>query len=148
MQEEITFTSISEIYDNFLSKISNHKYLSIPEEDIEEEFFGYFKTARAKFYRCKNNLETEIDDSGDMVIKSRLTDFEIEVLTFLMLVEYLMPIVIANDKLSQLLSDKDFKVHSQANQLREVRLLHKSCASTAKKMITEYTYLDLEEEKM
>ena len=64
-----------------------------------------------------------------------------------MVVEYLRPIMISDDVTKQKLSDKDFKVTSQANQLKELRMLYKSMISEANKLITQYTYRELGDEK-
>jgi hypothetical protein len=139
-------TKMEEIYDSFLSKISDYSFLSdtITEQDINEELFAYFKTARTKFYRCNNPLDTVEDELGDLEFTVDLHPMEIEVLTVLMIVEYLKPQMITSETLKQSLSDKDFKIYSQASQLREIRLLYQAMKTEANKLITEYTYLGLE----
>ena len=104
----------------------------------------YFKSARAKFYRCKNNLE--IDSVDNTSLKSELTGFEIEIITHLMLVQHIEPQLFSSENLKQSLSDKDFKIYSQANQLREIRLLLNTIKRDVNKMITEYTYFDMGDE--
>lgn len=145
-------TNIGEIYGNFLSKISDYAFLSntIMESEINDELFGYFKVARTKFYRCKNSLDTIDDDAvdGGKVFTVDLAPMEIEILSTLMLTEYLKPRMITDEILKQSLSDKDFKIYSQASQLREVRLLYNVLKSDASKLITEYTYLDLDGDKL
>ena len=136
-------TNIEELYEMFLSKITDYKFLTLIDEEIEDEMFKYFKSARAKFYRCKNSLEVV-----DKTIQSKLTYYEIEVLVALMLVEYITPKLISGENMSQSLSDKDFKIYSQANQLREIRLLLNSMEAKAERMMTTYTYFDIEKEKM
>jgi hypothetical protein len=139
-------TTMEEIYDNFLSKISDYSFLSdtITEQDVNDELFGYFKTARTKFYRCKSDLEVVENEFDELEFTVDLHPMEIEVLTTLMLVEYLKPQLITSETLKQSLSDKDFKIYSQASQLREIRLLHNAIKAEASKLITEYTYLDLD----
>lgn len=139
-------TTIEEIYDSFLSKISDYSFLSenITQQDIEDDLFGYFKTARTKFYRCNNSLEVTDDGTGLLTFGVDLHPMEIEVLATLMLVEYLKPQLITSETLKQSLSDKDFKIYSQASQLREIRLLYKAMIADASKLITEYTYLALD----
>lgn len=139
-------TTIDKLYDAFLSKISDYTYLSndITEADINDELFGYFKTARTKFYRCKNSLEVIVNDVGEQSFTVELHPMEIEVLATLMLVEYIKPQLVTGETLKQMLSDKDFKISSQASQLREIRLLYNVLKSDASKLITEYTYLDLD----
>lgn len=146
--EEIVKTNIAEIYDNFLTKISDYSFLELSSNEMDDELFGYFKTARAKFYKCQNSLLTAVDEFGETIIQSQLHPFEIEILTTFMLVEYIKPQVLSSEALRQLLSDKDFKVHSQANQLRELTLVYRNFKKEAEKMVTEYTYFRLGEDKM
>jgi len=146
--EEITH--ISEIYDNFLSKISDYSLLdeSLTATEIDEELFSYFKSARNKFHKCKTDLKTVVDDfTGEHSFTVELHPYEIEILTTLMLVEYISPNLISSETIRQTLSDKDFRIYSQANQLRELRLLKKDLKSEANKMITKYTFFDLGKNK-
>lgn len=138
-------TTIEELYDSFLSQISDYSYLSdtITQSEIDDDLFGYFKKARTKFYRCKNSLEVVENELGQQVFTCDLHPMEIEVLSTLMLVEYIKPKLVTDETIKQSLSDKDFKIYSQASQLREMRLLYKALKSDSSKLITEYTYLDL-----
>lgn len=139
-------TKLEEIYDSFMSKISDYSFLSdtITQQDIDDELFSYFKTARTRFYRCNNSLDTVENIDGELEFTVDLHPMEIEVLATLMIVEYLKPQIITSETLKQSLSDKDFKIYSQASQLRELRLLYQAMKSDASKLITEYTYLDLD----
>lgn len=136
---------MSEVYDSFLSKISDYSLLSdtLTNEEIDEDLFSYFKTARTKFYRCNSSLEVVENEFGEKEFTVVLHPFEIEVLVTLMLVEYIKPQLLSSESLKQSLSDKDFKIYSQANQIRELRLLFNVLKADANKMITEYTYLEL-----
>jgi len=136
-------TNLQKLNDIFLSKITDYRLLQMTQVQIEANLYKYFETARARFYRCKNDLTVV---NGE--IQSDLTYFEMEVLVSLMLVEHIVPQLISSENMKQSLSDKDFKIYSQANQLREIRLLMESLQSKANKMITEYTFFDLDKEKM
>lgn len=136
-------TNLAELYDSFLSKITDYRLYKMKEEEIKEDLFRYYKSARAKFHKCKKDL-TVIDE----VIQSDLSNFEVEIIVSLMLVEHIKPHLLSSENLKQSLSDKDFKIYSQANQLRETRLLFDNLERKVNKMITEYTFLDLNEEKM
>ncbi|UGO51078.1 hypothetical protein PQE70_gp225 [Bacillus phage vB_BanS_Nate] len=148
----MTNTSLAEVYDGFLSKISDYTLLSdtITDMDIEEELFSYFKSARAKFFKCRQSLKTvtAIDNEGEeyLSFEVELTDYEVEIMISLMLVEYMKPLVVSTEVNKQSLSDKDFKIYSQANQLRELRLLSKELKKEANKMISTYTYQKLDKE--
>jgi len=141
-------TSVSEVFDNFLSKISDYSFLSVnvTDEEINEELMGYLKSATVKFYKCNNNLKIVMNDEEEYMFVSELTPFEIEVLTTLMIVEYMKPQVLSSEVIKQSLSDKDFRIYSQANQLRELNLLYRMFRTEATKMITEYTYFNLDKE--
>jgi hypothetical protein len=140
-------TKLSELYDNFLSKISDYSFLdpNLTDMEIDEELFGYFKSARTKFYRCKQSLNVVENELGEKEFEVELTGFELEILTHLMLVEYLKPQVLSSEVLRQSLSDKDFKIYSQANQLRELNLLYRLIQKESTKMITEYSYFGMTE---
>ncbi|QIW89897.1 hypothetical protein PQE71_gp215 [Bacillus phage Izhevsk] len=151
----MTNTRLAEVYDGFLSKISDYTLLAntITDMDIDEELFSYFKSARAKFFRCRQSLKTVI--ATEMVdgvqeeftsFEVELTEYEVEVLIALMLVEYMKPLMVSTEVNKQSLSDKDFKIYSQANQLRELRLLSKELKKEANKMISTYTYFKLDKE--
>lgn len=143
-------TKVEEIFDNFLSKISDYSLLmgNLTDEEIYEDLSGYLKTARTKFYKCENSLKIVDDGFGGESFTVELHPFEIEILTSLMLVEYLKPQVLSSEVMKQSLSDKDFKIHSQASQLRELSLLYRVLRAEAGRMITEYTYIGLGEDKL
>jgi hypothetical protein len=141
-------TPLHDIYEAFLSKISDYTYLNLSQTEIEEDLYGYLKSAIAKFYRCKNDLTIQTDGSGQKVFASTLTPFEIEILVTLMIVEYLKPQILSSEILKQSLSDKDFRIYSQANQLRELNLLYRMFRTEADKMITQYGYIGLDKEQL
>lgn len=142
-------TNLHELYDIFLSNITDYRILALNPEEINDTLYGYFKSARAKFYRCKKDLSVVTNDlTGEEYISGELSYFEMEILANLMLVAHITPQLLSSENLKQSLSDKDFKIYSQANQLREIRLLLEGLASKAKRMITEYTFFGLEKENM
>lgn len=137
--------NISELYDTFLSKISDYSFLNqnLTQQDIDEELFSYFKSARAKFYKCKQSLNTVVDEYGETLIESDLSPYETEVVVTLMIVEYMKPHVLSSEVMKQSLSDKDFRIYSQANHLRELNLVYRMFQKEAGKMITEYGYIGM-----
>lgn len=187
-------TYLSEIYDSFLSSISDYTLLDRPLQEIEDDLFTYFKKARRKFRKCRQSLNLVEDENGNKYFGTKkyhivdsgetlysiadkykltpkelanmnnmtildkinkgdkllvyeeevlLTGLEIDILTHLMLVEYMKPQLIATEVMKQSLSDKDFRIYSQANQLRELNLLYRLLQREAKAMITEYTYMEM-----
>lgn len=141
-------TPLTDVYEVFLSKISDYTFLSLTETEIEDDLYGYLKSAIAKFYRCKNDLTIQTDEFGVMSFASTLTPLEIEILATLMIVEYMKPQILSSEILKQSLSDKDFRIYSQANQLRELNLTYRMFRTEAKKLITEYGYIGLDESEL
>lgn len=164
-------TYLSEVYDHFLSSISDYaisekiaRAFELDEEGqkreleaLEQSFFMYFKKARAKFYKCKQPLNLQEDENGEKYfayidkdtkreVGVELTGFELAIITHLMLVEYMKQQLLATDVIKQSLSDKDFRIYSQANQLREINLLYRLLQRESRAMITEYTYMGMTDE--
>jgi hypothetical protein len=142
-------TKVTELYDGFLTKISDYNFLSEERTDaeVDEELYGYLKAACRVFSRkCKQDL-TIIEDemTGEKTFVSTLTFMEEDILIALMLVEYLKPQVLSSDTIRQNMSDKDFQVYSQANHLRELGLLYRLFRTEARAMISEYTLQDIED---
>lgn len=144
---------LSEIYDYFLSSISDYTILNKSDYEIEEDLYVYFKKARAKFYKCRNKLDIMVDENDNkyfghinsqgIKVDTGVTDFEKLIITHLMIVEYLKPLVLSTEVIKQSLSDRDFKIYSQANQLRELSLLYRNFKKESGKMITEYSYMGM-----
>lgn len=142
-------TIVEEVYDNFLRKISDYSFImgKKTNEEIKDELYGFLKSAIARFHKCKQPLDIVINDNGIEVFVSELIPYEIEILTALMLVEYLKPKVLAGELMRPALSDKDFKIYSQANHLREINLLFRLFSQEARRSITEYSYFNLGDKK-
>ncbi|SDX95502.1 hypothetical protein [Thermoactinomyces sp. DSM 45892] len=133
-------TPLRQVYEVFLSKISDYTFLSLTPSQIEEDLFGYLRSATTRFHRCKKDLSIQ---SNSLV--STLTLFEIEILVTLMICEYMKPLILSSELMKQSLSDKDFRIYSQANQIRELNLTYRMFRTEAQRLMTDYNYLDLSE---
>lgn len=142
-------TKVTELYDGFLTKISDYNFLSEErtDEEVDEELYGYLKAALRRFSaKCKQDLTIVEDEvTGEKTFVSTLSFMEEDVIIALMLVEYLKPQVLSSDTIRQNLSDKDFQVYSQANHLRELGLLYRLFRAEARALISEYTVQDIED---
>lgn len=131
-------TSYEEIFDRFIGKITDHQFLSLPEEDINELCIKYLKSAITKFTKCKKDLT----DRNDVVqvFNFELDEIEQEILATLMVVEWLTPQVYNILNTRQFLGDKDYKFYSQANHLKELTNLRDSMIEESERAITSYTW--------
>jgi len=143
-------TYLSEVYEMFLTSISDYQLASRDNEEIKEDLWVWFKKAKPQFYKCKKPLELLEDENGEKYfgyidkngnsVDVKLDDFEILILSNLMVVEYLKPYIVSSDTINMAVGDKDFKIFSQANHMRELSDLYNMLKKETKKMIRDYTY--------
>ncbi|MDY8023386.1 hypothetical protein [Paenibacillus polymyxa] len=127
-------TSFEEIYDVFLSQISDVEFI---EMDTNDEFkYRYLLNSIARFHSCKSNLK----DRMDTEFTSELTDQEVLILGLLMTVEYLSPKIISLKNLEQAMSTRDFSITSQAAHLKQLLDMKKDKQDEVERLITYYSY--------
>jgi len=131
-------TPYSAVFDSFLMKVTDYNFLKLSQEDLEEELLGFMKSSIVKFYKSKIDL-SDRDDTLKQFNKT-LTDFEVEVIATLMVVEYLKPEIVKMQLIRQQLTDADFKIYSQANHLSAISDLYDKMKSEASKLIVDYSY--------
>ena len=83
-------TSYEKIYDRFLQKITDYKMLDLMDTEIRQECAKWLSSAIAKFRRCKNDLSQRDDELETFTVE--LLDVEIEILSTLMVSEWLAPV--------------------------------------------------------
>jgi hypothetical protein len=129
-------TPYSKINLSFLDKISD-SYLSILKDaDLESQLLRYLNSAISKFTKCKTDL-SQRDDDGFLL---DLSDTEIDILSNLMVVEWLRPQINNLELIKQALGSRDFSLNSQANHLKELRELQRSSRSEVRQLIVDYSY--------
>lgn len=133
-------TPYSNVYMRFLPKIKNYDYLNLTSEEIEDNLETYLMSALVKFRKCKQDLSSR--DEVLRLFSNDLSDEEQEILAILMIVEYLSPKIVTDELLKQSLSSKDWKLYSQANQIKEVRELRDMFKREVNQLMTYYSYSD------
>ncbi|MDH6674429.1 hypothetical protein M2277_005121 [Paenibacillus sp. LBL] len=131
-------TSYQELYPIFLSKVSDYSFMNMQQDDLEKYMEGLLSSAVPKFRFCK---AVQGRDAVAKAFNEDLKDIEKEILVSLMLVEYMKPKILTSEILKQNMSDKDFKIYSQANHLKELSDFYNKLKSEADKMITEYSFV-------
>jgi len=131
-------TPYSNVYNLFLAKISDYSFANMTQEELESIMHDYLKVAAGYFdYYCSQNLD--MDDTNQQFL-STLTSEEENILSLLMVVEYLKSQLLSAEKLRMFLSDKDYKIYSQANHIRELKELYDSLRNEAEGLISRYTF--------
>ena len=109
-------TTLQDVYDSFLSKITDYDYLKLSEEDLNEELAMKLKSAIAKFIIADDIEINEITET----FNRELSYLEIEILAYGMVLSWVEPLVNNVETMKQRLSSKDFSVYSQAKHLAEL----------------------------
>ena len=109
-------TTLQDVYDSFLSKITDYDYLKLSEEDLNEELAMKLKSAIAKFIIADDIEINEITET----FNRELSYLEIAILAYGMVLSWVEPLVNNVETMKQRLSSKDFSVYSQAKHLAEL----------------------------
>lgn len=137
----MTPTSYEEIYDLFLNKIHDYYIKNQIETNIDfakDIMLGYLRSSIPKFSYCDVDLSNRDDTLNQFNVN--LSDIEKEVLSILMVVEYLSPKMLREEFLQNRLGSKDYNSHSPSNQLNQLRELKKDVVNDANLLMTEYYY--------
>lgn len=139
-------TYYEEVYGRFAQKITDFSlYELLQSKDAEVQKFvekmlhGYLISAVSKFYKCTSDLSDR-----DEVIKkfnTVLSDLDIEILSLLMVVEWISPQLNSTEYTLQFIGGKNQKFYAQSNQLMQLQALENNSRLKAKKLISNYTYL-------
>lgn len=129
-------TKYDVIYEWFCKKITDYNLLSFSLEDRESILLGYLKTACTKFHPVDINLLNKNDKLKEF--NDVLSDEVIDIITEIMVSEWLRVQVNNIDNFKNSLSTKDFKRFSSANMLEALQKLYLESKNNAKHMVNEY----------
>ncbi|MED4883904.1 hypothetical protein [Bacillus smithii] len=135
-------TPYDEIYELFLSKIEDYALKNDLQNDLQfakEKMFDWLKSAIPKFTYCTKDLSQR--DEVNQAFTETLNDMEKEILSTLMVVEYLSPKVLRSEYFETYLGSKDFANYSPANQLKQVNNLKKSIKEEADSLMIQYYFM-------
>ena len=131
-------TSYETIYNRALNKLEDPQLLMMPEEDLEEMLHGSLLSAIAKHRKCEHNLSDRDEELKQF--NSDLSDLEIEILSILVLREWISQRLYSVTNVLQVFSGKETKWFSQAQHIAELRALDESLKIEAQKLSRDYTY--------
>ena len=130
-------TEFDTVYGAFLAKVSDFDLADMTEDDAKVVMGDLLKQALGKFSEsCKKNL-TDTDESG---FTADLTDFEIDIISELMVEAWFKPKLYNLDLLRNKLNTKDFTTFSPANLLDKMREAYEQAHKRARSMINEYSF--------
>lgn len=132
-------TPFEEVYHFFLSKVSDYSFVNLTEGELEEEFEKYLRSACSKFFTAESRLRKDLTFK---TFENNLTDLELEILSLLMVIEYLNPKIISTENMKQFLASKEYKIYSQANHLSKLIELKNSIKQEVTHLMSSYSYKD------
>lgn len=130
-------TQFDAVYGSFLSKVSDFDLADMTEANAKIVMHDLLNHAIALFGEsCKKDL-LDVTETGWI---ADLSNFEIDILSELMVEAWFKPRVANIELLRSKLSTKDFTVFSPANQLKENREAYEQAHKRSRSMINEYSY--------
>lgn len=135
-------TPYAEIFNLFLSKINDYylkNKLKNEPEFADELMLDFLRTAIPKFKTyCVKDLYNRDDNLFQFNIE--LDDMEKDILSILMVAEYLNPKINREQYIEHSVGSKDYTEYSPNNQLEQLREWKKQIKSEADSLILEYYY--------
>lgn len=133
-------TSYETLYNRALSKIEDPTLAMLPEEDLENMLQGYLISAIAKHRKCEHDLSDRDDELKQFNVD--LSDLEQEILTIMMVREWISQRLHSVTTVAQVFGGKEEHFFSQAQHIAELRALDESLKIEAQKLSRDYTYAD------
>ena len=133
----IEYTPFSEVYANFLSKITDDMYMELTPQDTYKILRQLLLSALAKFEFPRQNLDYELreneqeNEEGELIIEqqwafiNKLTNEEINIISTYMIVQWIGQQLASVENVRMKYSGSDFKFTSQANHMQKLLQLKK-----------------------
>lgn len=133
--ENLDYTPFSDIYESFLSKITDDMYMELTPEDTYAILQQLLISAIPKFEFPRQSLDiqekiiNELDEQGNYLTEinfvNKLTNEEINIITTYMIVEWIGQQLASVENVRMKYSGSDFKFTSQANHMQKLLQLKK-----------------------
>ena len=131
-------TPYEDVYQYFLSKISDYAFLKMSDEDLKDMLYTYLKTAINQFEASVIDLSQRDDLLEEF--EADLPEKEIDILAGLMMVAYLKSRLLTSENYKLAMADSDYKIYSQANHIKELTSLYKEMRKEMDVLVTKYSY--------
>src|SRR6185312_11551999 len=109
-------TPFSDIYELFLSQITDYELTVMTETTLEKNMQMWLVSAIPNFLNCKKNIQQY--DKYLAEFDEELSSTEQFILSKYMVHAYVSTFLIKEENLSQALNSKDYRMYSPANQLK------------------------------
>ena len=134
-------TPVEKIFTRFLSQIEDESWLEIEEEILIELMYDYLVKSIVEFNVCKKDLTIDFDNDE---IVSDLSEDEVLILAFGMVIHYLTPKILREENLQQMVTSSDFSKLSNANMLDKLIKLRVQVSNDYQMYLHKYELKDFE----
>ena len=131
-------TPYSQVFDSFLSKIEDSTYLALTDPEIETDLTKLLNSSLIHFTYPKVDIFSKDDENLEFL--NDISYSEIEIIARCMVKEWTGRKIRNIKLIEQALSDRDFKLTSQANHLQALLDLQKYNDSEIENLLTKYSY--------
>lgn len=137
-------TSYNEIYERFLSKVSDYDLLEEIQTDLDfakEMMLDFLKSAVTHFTYTDLVFDEIMNDEAE-IFTVELNSMEKEILARYMIVEYMSPKILKSDIFEEKLGSKDFQNFSPANLLAQLRELRNQEEERTNTLMLQYYFME------
>ena len=133
-------TPYETIYNCALSKLEDPTLAMLPEEDLENMLHGYLMSAIAKHRKCEHDLSDRDEELKQFNFD--LSDLEMEILSILMVREWISQRLNSVTNVMQVFGGEEEKWFSQASHIKELREMDDRLRLEAQQLSRDYSYID------
>ena len=135
-EEEEETTDYSIIFDAYLAKVTDDLYLAMTVDELELELTQILEAALPRFLYPKINLDNRNNTTQKFNVT--LTNAEIQIISSLMVTEWVTTKIHDIELVRQLYKDHDFNLTSQAAHLRALLAVKSDTVISINKMMSNY----------
>ena len=128
-------TDLQTVYDSFLIKVEDYNYLDLTEEELATELYQLAKSSVAKFTVAENIGINEYTEK----FTREITQLEIEILAYGMVLSWVEPKINSVEVLRQRLASKEYQIFSQANHIKELKEIKVQASKDFNYWVTRYS---------
>lgn len=133
-------TQYSTLYEKCLSKIEDPTLAMLPEEDLEDMLHGYLMSAIAKHRKCDHDLSDRDEELKQFNFD--LSDLEMEILSILMVREWISVQLHNVVNTLQVFGGKEEKFYAQSSHIKELCEMDNRLRLEAQQLSRDYSYID------
>lgn len=134
--------SYDRICQDFLRKITEYTFLSLPQSARDETICGYIRSSVMRFSTtCAEPVQAIDDDSKTVTMENDINEIEfVDIISDGMVFYWFNQYMYAAENLKNQLNTVDFSSYSPAELLKQVKAAFEQCKTNYVARLRQYTY--------